>query len=56
MDAFELINLSLCYICGVEVEKDFSQAFRLIRRIKKALILQINGGVIAIIVESQKCV
>lgn len=33
-DAYALINLALCYINGVEVEKDYAQAFRLIRRKK----------------------
>lgn len=32
-DAYALINLALCYINGVEVKRDYAQAFRLIRRI-----------------------
>lgn len=33
-DAFALINLALCYINGVEVKRDYVQAFDLIRRIE----------------------
>lgn len=33
-DAYALINLALCYINGVEVKRDYAQAFRLIRRIQ----------------------